>query len=103
LFLNHGQGNHWLEITVRGKAINRSGVGCRVQVYPAGKLGSEGALLGCSEIANSQGFCTGQEPAVHFGLGSATKCDVQVVLPFGRGTIAQEDVAADQRLEIAEP
>jgi len=40
---------------------------------------------------------------VHFGLGAATKCDVQVALPFGRGTIVLKDVAADQRVEIAEP
>jgi hypothetical protein len=103
LFLNRSEGNHWLEVTVRGSSINRSGVGCRVRVYPAGKLGIESELFGFSEIINSQGFCTGTVPVAHFGLGTATKCDLQVQFPFGRRTILRKDVAVDRRIEIVEP
>ncbi|MBM4036230.1 MAG: CRTAC1 family protein [Planctomycetes bacterium] len=102
LFLNRSQGNHWLEVQVVGKRINRSGIGARVKLYPAGKLGDDRSLLGCQEIATGQGFCSGQEPVAHFGLGPATRCDIQVTLPFGKGTLTRKDVSADQRLVMTD-
>ena len=46
------------------------GVGCKVKVYPAGKLGNEKELLGFQEISNSQGFCTGTRARRAFRLGA---------------------------------
>ena len=62
-----------------------------------------GAPLGCQEIHVSHGFCTGQDAAVHFGLGAARRCDVEVVLPNGRGVVRTEGVAADRVLVVREP
>jgi hypothetical protein len=102
LFLNRSAGNNWLEIRVQDKRINRSGIGCKVTLYAAGKLGDETARLGFQEITMGQGFCSGQEPVAHFGLGKETACDILVTLPFGKGRIEKKNVPANQRVTIGD-
>ena len=92
--------NHWLQVAVEGKTINRMGIGSRIRVYHAGKVGNASALLGHDEIDITQGYCTGTEDVCHFGLGTVTSCDVEVVLPFGKGRIVQPGVDVDQRIIV---
>ncbi len=92
--------NHWLQVAVEGKTINRMGIGARIRVYQSGKAGNASALLGHDEIDITQGYCTGTEAVCHFGLGTATSCDVEVVLPFGKGRIVQQGVDVDQRIIV---
>jgi len=103
LLLNRHTARHWLGVRVRGRTMNRMGIGAKVSVFEAGGLGKPAALLGFREIGIADGFCTGHEASAHFGLGDVDRCDVQVVLPFGRGTIRQTDVAADRVIQVAEP
>ena len=103
LFLNRSPVRHWLQVAFVGRTINRMGIGVQVRVYEAGKTGQGAALLGDQEIGVSQGFCTGQEAVVHFGLGDAERCDLELALPFGKGTIRRAGVTADQRLTVREP
>jgi enediyne biosynthesis protein E4 len=103
LLLNRSPQNHWLRVRVAGRTINRMGIGCKVKVYQAGKLGEPQALLGYQEIGTGYGYCSGQEAVAHFGLGAEAGCDVEVVLPFGKGSIRKRNVAADQLMLVAEP
>ena len=102
LFLNRSPKRHWLEVTVRGKTINRQGIGCKIRLYQTGQVGKPKALLGYEEITVSEGFCSGQEAVAHFGLGGVVVCDVEVTLPFGKGTVSRKGVRCDQRIEIRE-
>lgn len=101
LLRNETPGGHWLDVQVQGSdGVNRMGIGCKVSIYPAGKLGDAAARLGMREIGAGYGWCSGQEAIAHFGLGAEQKVDVEVVLPFGKGKRVRQDVAADQRLTI---
>lgn len=101
LLRNETEGGHWLQVEIRGvKDVNRMGIGSRVKVYEAGRLGDMDAFLGCREVATGYGYASAQEAVAHFGLGSRTQCDVEVLFPHGRGRIARRDVAADQRITI---
>ena len=108
LLRNETPGGHWLDVAIDGSTkpgapvVNRSGIGAVVRVYPAGQLGQAKALLGSREISSGYGYASGQEPIAHFGLGSVEKCDIEVVLPHGRGQWERRDVAADQRLVVSE-
>ena len=95
--------NHWLRVKVVGSTINRMGIGAKVKVYPAGKLGQAKELIGYQEIGTGFGFCSAAEAVAHFGLGDLTSCDVEVVLPYGKGTIGKRHVRADRLLVVREP
>ncbi len=102
LLRNETPGGNWLDVMVEGSAgVNRMGIGSRINVYPAGKLGDATARLGFREIAIGYGYCSGQEAVAHFGLGSVARVDVEVLLPHGKGTLTRKDVPANQRLKIA--
>jgi hypothetical protein len=101
LLKNETPGGNWLQIEVRnGKEVNPSGIGSRINLYPAGKLGQSDALLACREIATGFGYASGQPAIAHFGLGKLDKVAVEVVLPHGRGKIERQGVKSQQRLTI---
>lgn len=101
LLRNETPGGNWLDVRVEGSdGVNRMGIGSRIKIYPAGKLGDAAALLGCREISIGYGFCSGQEAVAHFGLGKQEQVDVEVMLPHGKGKLTRKDVRANQRLTI---
>jgi hypothetical protein len=101
LLHNETPGGHWLQVQVEGTTgVNRQGIGARVNVYAAGKLGEAGALLGCREISVGFGYASGQAALAHFGLGNEALVDVEVILPHGKGTRSQKAVNASQRITV---
>ena len=90
-----------LQVAVQGsKGVNRMGIGARVKLYTAGRLGEPAALLGCREIATGYGYASGQPAYAHFGLGKAATADVEVILPHGKGKLTRTSVRANQVLVV---
>lgn len=101
LLHNETAGGHWLQLAVEGTdGTNRQGIGAVAKVYPQGQLGNASALIVAKEIAVGYGYASGQEAILHFGLGDVKVCDVEIILPHGKGRIERKDVAVDQRLTI---
>jgi len=101
LLHNETKGGHWLDVSVEGSGkVNRQGIGCKVLVYTAGKLGEASHLLMAVEIAAGYGYASGQESYAHIGLGKAETCDLQIVLSHGQGKLERKAVKADQRLTV---
>jgi len=93
---------NWLDVRVTGGPFNRMGIGSKVWVYEAGRLGRAGSLLGFQEIQIGYGYAAGQEAVCHFGLGDASAVDVRVRLPDGT-VVNRHSVAANTRLVIESP
>ena len=114
LLVNWFQGNHsrllrnvspeknWLSVRVRGKTVNGDGIGAKVAVYAAGKLGKPEGLLGYQEIATGYGYASGQRPVAHFGLGGVDTVDVRVTLPGGKGVLDAPGAQANRLLVMKE-
>jgi len=101
LLRNETDGGHWLEVCVQTRGqVNRMGIGSRVNVYEAGRLGEADALLGSREIAVGFGYASGQEAIAHFGLGDRGHCDVEVILPHGMGTLTLAKIAVNRRVTV---
>ncbi len=97
LLHNESPRRNWLDVQVVGrKKVNRMGIGAQV------KISSGGALLGYQEISTGYGYASGQRAYAHFGLGDATKVDVEVRLPDGT-KVYRPGVAAGQLLTVEEP
>jgi hypothetical protein len=108
ILINWFRGNHtrllrnvsakknWLQIRVRGKRMNRMGIGAKITVRS-----STGARRGFQEIATGYGYASGQPALAHFGLGDEQRVRVEVRFPDGK-KIQLQNVAANQRLLIKE-
>jgi hypothetical protein len=108
LLKNETKSGNWLQVELnmasggrKSPVVNRQGIGSRINIYTAGKIGQKGALLGAREIAVGYGYASGQEAMAHFGLGTATTCDLEVILPHGRGKIERKGIKANQRLLVS--
>jgi hypothetical protein len=95
LLRDDGTHGHWLQVGLRGTASNRDGIGALVAVESGGRRMIR-------QVTRSASYAASTLPIAHFGLGQATTASVEVRWPSGRST-RQNDVAADQRLTIAEP
>jgi len=89
LWLNQGNGNHWIKVRLRGQRLN-----ARIRVV-------SGDLVQWREIFSSTGYNSVDEPAPIFGLGSRASVDrVDVCWANGRvETIPRPPV--DQELVVA--
>jgi len=102
LLRNTSEGGHWLKVAVRGTKMNRMGIGAKISIYPAGKLGKRDALLGHQELTIGYGYASGQEAVCHFGLGRWEQVDVHVLLPDGT-QLSERGVKVDQKLTLTQP
>ncbi len=94
--------NGWLNIRVVGKKMNRMGIGAKIHIFPAGKLGDPASLLGYQEITTGYGYASGQPAVAHFGLGAIDKIDARITLPDGK-VIDELGIVGNQLLTIQEP
>ena len=90
LYRNNGNDNHWLQVSLVGRASNRSGIGARVI--------AETAVFGrpLRQMREMNAIPMANIGRAHFGLGDATKVDtLRIEWPSG---IVQElkDVAVNQ-------
>lgn len=101
LLKNESPAGNWLQVAVEGKeGVNRNGIGALVRVFPAGKLGDTASLWCAREIAVGYGYASGQEAQVHIGLAKMDTCDVQIILPHGKGKMGLKNVKANQRIVL---
>jgi len=68
--------NHWIKVRLEGTKSNRSAIGARVRVYYGGKVQAQAVM-------SQTGYMSANDPRLHFGLGSETKADIEVIWPTG--------------------
>ncbi|MBL7828582.1 MAG: VCBS repeat-containing protein, partial [Saprospiraceae bacterium] len=95
MWINDGNDNHFLGLSLRGKQSNRNGVGAKVTLVSA--LGTQ-----VREVRSGESYGISNSMLIHFGMGQETTIDSVVVdWPSGiRDVIYQPTV--DQYLTFAE-
>ena len=94
LYLNNGNGNHWLQVELAGVESNRNGIGTRLWAH-------SGDLRQMREITAGNGFYQ-DEMIAHFGLGQHTQLDeLEIRWPSGQVDVLT-DVPADQVIRVFE-
>ncbi len=96
LLRNESPARRWLDVEVRGKTMNRMGIGAQV------KLVKDGKLLGFQEISTGYGYASGQRAAAHFGLGDVNRVDLHVLFPGGK-TVVKGNQEAGELVVVEEP
>jgi hypothetical protein len=89
-----GSTNNWITVRLRGRASNRFGLGARV-------FARTDSLVQISEATTAGSVYSASDPRVHFGLGRATRLDLEIRWPSGRiQTLA--GVTANRIVEVDE-
>jgi hypothetical protein len=93
--LRENPARHWLQLRLTGVRSNRSAIGGEVHCRAGGRMQMR-------TVSGSRGYASTSDLTVHFGLGEAARAVVDIRWPSG---IVQTlgEVAADQRLDVAEP
>ncbi len=86
--------NHWVKFKLIGTKSNRSAIGARVTAHYGGHMQAQ-------ELLSQASFYSANDPRLHFGLGDATKIDVEVRWPNG-ATEKFSNIAADHLVTIRE-
>jgi len=90
-----GNKNHWLRLSLRGLADNKSAIGTKVEVFAGGNRQK-------FEIAGSSGYLGQNSPYLTVGLGQSTQADVVRML-WPTGVLQDEvEVAADREQKYME-
>jgi len=77
LYRNDGVANHYISIELVGTRANRNAIGARATAFANGR-----AI--CSHRQSGFGFGSSNSPALHLGLGAATRIDsLHLVWPGG--------------------
>ena len=98
LFLNPGQGNHWVNVKLVGKKSNASAIGARIKAVTAGENPQTVYRSVCS------GSSFGANPLEQMvGLGKAERIsELEIYWPTSDTTQVFHDIPADQAIEITE-
>ncbi len=87
-------GNHWLKVRLEGSKSNRSAIGARVLVRYGGKVQAQ-----C--VTSQTSYLSANDPRLHFGLGAATRADLEIRWPAGTSE-TYPGLAASQLVTIRE-
>lgn len=95
LYLNDGNSNHWISITLQGSSSNQDAVGALIELY-----GSWGMQM--REVRAGESYGISNTFKMMFGIGSATSIDSAVVYwPSGAVEVVVNP-AIDAQLSITE-
>ena len=89
-----GNHNHWLQILLVGRT-HPDAIGTRVVVVT-------GEIRQILERQSGGSYLSSHDPRLHFGLGQATKAQIEITWPSGQIQMLT-DIAADQVLRVVEP
>ncbi len=87
-------GHHWLKVKLIGTKSNRSAIGARVTAHYGGKKQAQ-------EVLSQASFYSANDLRIHFGLGAASKVDLEIRWPNG-GTERVGGLDANQLVTVRE-
>lgn len=87
-----GNKSNWLRIKLIGVRCNRMAVGARVKL-------TAGGITQYAAVRAGESYLSSNDPRLHFGLGAATRADLEVKWPGGK-TERFEGVAVNRQMEI---
>ena len=90
-----GNQNHWLRLSLKGLADNKSAIGTKVEVFAGGNRQK-------FEIAGSNGYLGANSPYLTVGLGDSKKADIVRML-WPTGVLQDEiNIAGDRQQNFTE-
>jgi len=96
LLLNVTEGaGHWVEIQLRGRQVNRTAIGARVEVVAGGKVHVR-------TVSGGNSFASQSSATLHVGLGAATRIDTLRIFWGGHQMQQKTGLAIDRAYAFTE-
>ncbi|HET6168581.1 MAG TPA: CRTAC1 family protein [Terracidiphilus sp.] len=86
---------HWLQLRLTGRQSNRSAIGAEIRCHADGRERVR-------TVSGSVGYASTSDLTVHFGLGEATRAEVEIRWPSGRVQKLAE-TGINKRINVTEP
>jgi hypothetical protein len=100
-FRNATNNGKFIKVTPVGVMSNRTGIGAKLYLYPAGQLGNDEVLFAFREYNISNGFSGSGPNYVHFGTGAVDLFDLRVMFPSG-AVVDQYGITPGSELTVIE-
>src|SRR5712664_3450227 len=94
-------GNHYLQVVLRGAGKNTAGIGAKVIIKEGGKGGSGGKVQMLEQFP-TRGFESSVDTRLHFGLGRSMAIDSLTVIWPDRRYQVLTNVTADRTLTLSQ-
>lgn len=102
IYENHLKQGQLLQVSTRGFASNRQGLGAGVWVYNAGAAGEAEGLRGFQQITTNAGYMSSGLPLAAFALPSGESYDLVVRFPSGQQATVR-NVSSGANITVSEP
>lgn len=89
LFRNNTNDDNWLRVQLTGPNGQAGAFGTKVYVYDSRHVDEPGHLRGFREARGATGYCSQNEPVLHFGVDGGQAYEVKAVFPDGTFFIAK--------------
>jgi hypothetical protein len=99
LFRNDQNDSNWLRVRLVSPSGNAGGFGAKVYVYDARHVDDPAHLRGFREARGATGYCSQDEPELHFGVPAGRAYEIKAVFPNGIFYIAK-GIEAPARIVI---
>ncbi len=101
IFRNDLDDSNWLRVRLVGPQGQAGALGTKVYVYDSRHVDEPAHLRGFREARGATGYCSQNEPVLHFGVPGGQSYEVKAVYPDGSYFIAKGVVAP--RLVVIDP
>ncbi len=105
LFRNDRDDHNWLRVRLVGPKGDAGALGAKVYVYDERPVDETSHLRGFREAQGATGYCSQNEPVLHFGVPGGRAYEVKAVFPDGsfyiaKGAEAPGEILIDPRAPI---
>ena len=99
LFRNDRNDSNWLRVRLVGPRGQAGALGAKVYVYDSRHVDDPAHLRGYREARGATGYCSQNDPVLHFGVAGGEAYEVKAVFPDGIG-VSSKGVDALARVVI---
>ena len=94
---------NFIQVTVRGKRSNRSGIGSKISLMQQTVDGRHEPFVGYREISGGGNYNSMNAPSAHFGISAAGPFSLRVRFPSTGLEVIRKDIQPGSKLLIEEP
>jgi hypothetical protein len=100
LLQNDRNNSDWIQVDIRDHTGAAGGIGTKLDLYEAGRLGQPQFLVGHREVLGEYGYLGQDMPTVHFGAPASSQYDLRVTF-FDGSKKEKKNISPGQKIQVS--